>query len=75
MIVTAPNDTELNELVEKLRAHRRELLDVAGTLTDEEAGVQPNGEWSAKQQLAHAASAERVWREGAFFTLNSEGGL
>lgn len=67
--------SELADLREKLAAQRRELLTLVRGLSEEAASRQPNGEWSAKQQLAHAASAERVWRDGAFLTLNRAGGL
>ncbi len=66
---------ELVDLREKLDSHRRALLGLVSGLTEEAAALQPHGEWSVKQQLAHAATAERVWRDGALLTLSRSGGL
>ncbi|MSQ33172.1 MAG: DinB family protein [Dehalococcoidia bacterium] len=73
--VTVAESGELVDLREKLDSHRRELLRLVRGLTEEAAAMQPNGEWSVKQQLAHAATAERVWRDGALLTLSRSGGL
>lgn len=55
---------ELEELLQKLEAHRRELVTQVQEMTEEEAGRRPaEGEWSAKEQLVHLAAFERLWRE------------
>jgi len=55
---------ELEELLQKLESHRRELVHQVQEMTEEEAGRRPSeGEWSAKEQLVHLAAFERLWRE------------
>jgi uncharacterized damage-inducible protein DinB len=58
--------TELGELLEKLESHRRELVGQVQEMTEEEASRRPSeGGWSAKEQLAHLATFERLWLEWA----------
>jgi uncharacterized damage-inducible protein DinB len=55
---------ELEELLQKLASHRRELVHQVQEMSEEEAGRRPaEGEWSAKEQLVHLAAFERLWRE------------
>lgn len=54
---------QVQELLEKMREERLELLRTLKGVTDEQARVHPNGEWSVKQQVAHLANAERAWRD------------
>ena len=63
----------LQELRGKLDSHRRELLDLHRGMAEEEAEHQPNGEWSAKQQLAHLCQAEVAWREWALLVSQNSG--
>jgi uncharacterized damage-inducible protein DinB len=57
---------ELEELLQKLDSHRRELVGQVEGMTEEEAGRRPSeGEWSAKEQLVHLATFERLWLEWA----------
>jgi uncharacterized damage-inducible protein DinB len=55
---------ELEELLQKLESHRQELVHQVEEMSEEEAGRRPaEGEWSAKEQLAHLAVFERLWLE------------
>ena len=54
---------QVKELVQKMREERLALLQALKSVTEEQANVHPNGEWSAKQQLAHLGNAERAWRD------------
>ena len=55
---------ELDELLQKLESHRRELMHQVEEMTAEEASRRPSeGEWSAKEQLVHLAAFERLWLE------------
>jgi uncharacterized damage-inducible protein DinB len=55
---------ELEELLEKLESHRRELVRQVQEMGEEKAGRRPSeGEWSAKEQLVHLAQFERLWLE------------
>jgi uncharacterized damage-inducible protein DinB len=57
---------ELEELLQKLESHRRELVGQVQKMSEEEAGRRPaEGEWSAKEQLVHLAAFERLWLEWA----------
>lgn len=56
---------QVQDLMEKLESHRRELLEVLSGLSEEEAERHPSGEWSAKQQVAHLVHAEPVWMDWA----------
>jgi uncharacterized damage-inducible protein DinB len=57
---------ELEELLEKLESHRRELVRQVQKVTGEEAGRRRSeGQWSAKEQLMHLAAFEKLWREWA----------
>ena len=49
---------EVKELIEKMTAHRRELLDSIYGLDEDSAAVQPGGDWSVKQQIGHLVQAE-----------------
>jgi uncharacterized damage-inducible protein DinB len=58
--------TDLDDLVDKLESHRRELLRQVREMTEEEAGRRPSEqEWSVKEQLVHLAAFERLWLEWA----------
>jgi uncharacterized damage-inducible protein DinB len=66
--------TDLDDLVEKLESHRRELLRQVGEMTEEEAGRRPSEqEWSAKEQLLHLAAFERLWLEWAMKVRDEPG--
>lgn len=57
---------ELDELLQKLESHRRELVDQVEGMTEEEVSRRPSErEWSAREQLAHLAAFERLWLEWA----------
>lgn len=56
---------EIQELLEKMEAHREELLTILEGLSMEAAERHPEGEWSAKQQVAHLIQAEPTWLEWA----------
>ena len=63
-------DNQIQELREKMQAERGKLLDVLEALDEEEAqrSTSGEGEWSAKQQMAHLCemeSAYRAWVEKA----------
>lgn len=53
----------VQELVQKMREERLTLLHALKGVTEEQANVHPNGEWSVKQQVVHLANAERAWRD------------
>jgi uncharacterized damage-inducible protein DinB len=55
---------QLEELVDKLESHRRELVSQVQGMSEEQAASRPSEqEWSAKEQLAHLAAFERLWLE------------
>jgi uncharacterized damage-inducible protein DinB len=65
---------ELEELLQKLDSHRRELVGQVEGMTEEEAGRRPSeGEWSAKEQLVHLATFERLWLEWAMKVRDEPG--
>ena len=65
---------ELEELLEKLGAHRQELVSQVEEMTEEQAGRRPaEGEWSAKEQLVHLAGFERLWLEWAMAVRDQPG--
>jgi uncharacterized damage-inducible protein DinB len=65
---------ELEDLLEKLESHRRELVDQVQEMTEEEASRRPSeGEWSAKEQLVHLATFERLWLEWAMKVRDEPG--
>ena len=68
-------DEHIRELKEKMRAERGKLLDALEALREDEAerSTSGEGEWSAKQQMAHLCEMEtayRAWVEKAL-TENS----
>ena len=53
---------QLDDLVDKLEAHRRELVSQVQEMSEEQAARRPSEqEWSAKEQLSHLAAFERLW--------------
>lgn len=65
---------ELDELLQKLESHRRELVGQVQEMTEEEAGRRPSeGEWSAKEQLVHLATFERLWLDWAMKVRDEPG--
>ena len=56
---------ELEQLLEKLESQRGKLVCQVQEMTDEEASRRSGREWSAKEQLAHLATFERLWLEWA----------
>jgi uncharacterized damage-inducible protein DinB len=53
---------ELEELLGKLESQRGQLVGQLRQMTDEEAGRRPSeGQWSAKEQVAHLTTYERLW--------------
>jgi uncharacterized damage-inducible protein DinB len=65
---------ELNELLQKLESNRRELVHQVQEMTEEEAGRRlTEGEWSAKEQLVHLATFERLWLEWAMKVRDEPG--
>jgi len=55
---------ELEELLEKIESQRREVVTHVRQLTDEEVSRRPSERaWSAKEQLLHLATFERLWLE------------
>jgi len=65
---------ELEELLQRLESHRRELVHQVEEMTEEEAGRRPSeGEWSAKEQLVHLAAFERLWLEWAMKVRDEPG--
>jgi uncharacterized damage-inducible protein DinB len=70
----AMRPAELEELLQKLESHRRELVHQVKEMTEEEAGRRPSeGEWSAKEQLVHLAAFERLWLEWAMKVRDESG--
>ncbi len=68
-------DEQIQELMQKMRAERGKLIDVLEALDEEEAqrSTSGEGEWSAKQQMAHLCemeSAYRAWVEKALIDEN-----
>jgi uncharacterized damage-inducible protein DinB len=65
---------ELEELLGKLESQRGQLLGQLRQMTDEEAGRRPSeGQWSAKEQVAHLTTYERLWL-GWTLTVRDEPG-
>jgi uncharacterized damage-inducible protein DinB len=65
---------ELEELLQKLEAHRQELVRQVREMSEEEAGRRPSeDQWSAKEQLVHLATFERFWREWAMQVRDEPG--
>ncbi len=65
---------ERADLVRKLNAERAALLETLETIEDEAAGrPAPNDEWSIKQQLAHLATAERLYAKCVRRALAQDG--
>ena len=65
---------ELEELLQKLESHRRELVHQVQEMTEEEASRRPaEREWSAKEQLVHLAAFERLWLEWAMKVRDEPG--
>ena len=65
---------ELEELLQKLESHRRELVHQVQEMTEEEAGRRPSEQdWSAKEQLVHLAAFERLWLEWAMKVRDEPG--
>ena len=63
-------EEQAQELKEKMRAERAQLLDALEALREDEAerSTSGEGEWSAKQQMAHLCEMEtayRAWVENA----------
>ncbi len=57
-------DQQIRELKEKIGAERGRLLDALGALAEDEAerSTSGEGEWSAKQQMAHLCEMETAYR-------------
>ena len=55
---------QVQQLTEKMRAERGKLLDTLEALGDDEAerSTSGEGEWSAKQQMAHLCEMETAYR-------------
>lgn len=64
---------ELQDLIEKLGAHRQELLSQVEKISEEAAGRRSNQEWSAKEQLVHLAAFERLWLQWAMQVRDQPG--
>ncbi len=65
---------ELDELLQKLESQRQELVGQVRQMTEEEASRRPSeGGWSAKEQVAHLATYERLWL-GWTMTVRDEPG-
>jgi uncharacterized damage-inducible protein DinB len=65
---------ELEELLQKLESHRRELVAQVEAMSEEEAGRRPSeGDWSAKEQLVHLAAFERLWLQWAMKVRDEPG--
>ena len=65
---------ELEELLGKIESQRGQLVGQARQMTDEEAGHRPSeGQWSAKEQVAHLATYERHWLEWALAVRDKPG--
>jgi hypothetical protein len=57
-------DEQIKELRQKMRSERGKLLEVLEALDEEEAqrSTSGEGEWSAKQQMAHLCEMETAYR-------------
>jgi uncharacterized damage-inducible protein DinB len=65
---------QLEELVDKLESHRRELVTQVQNMGEEQAGRRPSEqEWSAGEQLAHLAAFERLWLQWAMQVRDQPG--
>jgi hypothetical protein len=54
---------QIAELVHKMTAERKALLDALESLTEDEASRSPkDGEWTAKQQMSHLCEMEAAYR-------------
>jgi hypothetical protein len=65
---------ELEELLEKIESQRGELVGQLRQMTEEEAGRRPSErDWSAKEQVAHLATYERLFLEWALAVRDKPG--
>ncbi|MFH1141842.1 MAG: DinB family protein [Chloroflexota bacterium] len=64
---------QVAELLEKLQTERQELLKALATFSELQAQQHPNGEWSAKQQIAHLVEGEPEWLGWALAVYHSPG--
>jgi uncharacterized damage-inducible protein DinB len=65
---------ELEELLEKIASQREQLVGQLRQMTEEEAGRRPSErDWSAKEQVAHLATYERLWLEWALAVRDKPG--
>ena len=56
---------QIADLMEKMESQHQELLAAMAGLSEDDSQQHPNGEWSAKQQLAHLVQAEPTWMQWA----------
>jgi uncharacterized damage-inducible protein DinB len=65
---------ELEELLGKIESQREQLVGQLRQMTEEEAGRRPSErDWSAKEQVAHLATYERLWLEWALAVRDKPG--
>jgi acyl-CoA thioesterase FadM/uncharacterized damage-inducible protein DinB len=59
-------------LIERLAQQRARVLDVVGAMSEEQLDLAPAaGEWTPRQQLAHLAEMEGIWRSWAMTIARS----
>ncbi len=67
-------EAQINELVEKMALERDKLLNLLGSLTEEEASTSPEPrEWNAKQQMSHLCEMEALYRTWVQRALEEDG--
>ncbi len=66
-------EQEWTDLLVKLRGAKRDLLAYVRSVADGEASLEPGGEWSIKQQIAHLCHAEEGWLSWALAAREAPG--
>jgi hypothetical protein len=65
---------QISELIEKMTEEREKLLDVLGSITEEQASTpHKEGEWNQKQQMAHLCEMETAYRAWVERALEEDG--
>src|SRR5207249_11256169 len=68
------DETQIAELSQKMISEREKLLSALESLSEDEAAQSPmDGEWSAKQQMAHLCEMETAYRAWVAKILQEDG--
>ena len=68
------DQTQINDLIEKMTDEREKLLTALESLSDQEASTPPTpGEWTIKQQMSHLCEMETAYRAWVQRALEEDG--